>query len=84
MYDNSTVAPVGQCTLLCQRDSRVHKIDFQVTDTLGKSPIISGSDSIRLKLVDMHIDEICISQLVSSFHSQKGGSLTVSVMSSRA
>ena len=50
MYNNSTVTPCGQCTLLCQRDNQLHQIDFPwpVTDTRGKSPLITGIDSLCL------------------------------------
>ena len=58
MYDNSTLIPEGQCTLSCKRNGRMYLLDFQITEASNKYPLISGSDCVRLKLVDIKADEI--------------------------
>ena len=61
-YGNSTPIPnVGQVELLCERDDKYHTLMFQVLpDNVmkGKPGLLSGTDSVRLGLVQVNADEI--------------------------
>ena len=61
-YGNSSrVKPVGQVELVCERDTRFYTLLFQVLpdDVMkGKPVLLSGSDSVRLRLVNVAADEV--------------------------
>ncbi len=61
-YGNSSpIHTVGQVELICERDSRFHTLTFQVLPDdvmIGKPPLLSGTDCVRLGLVQVDADEV--------------------------
>ena len=61
-YGNSSpVKPVRQVELICERGTRFHTLLFQVFpgDVMKVKPaLLSGSDSVCLRLVNVHADEV--------------------------
>ena len=59
--DSTPIQPIGQIELVCERKSCFYTLIFQVLpDNVmkGKPALLSGTDSIRLGLVQMNADEI--------------------------
>ena len=57
-YGSQTTRPKGQVALVCERQGKLHTIDFLVVDVSGdKPPLLSGRDAQALKYLAIYADE---------------------------
>ena len=61
-YGNSTpIKPIGQVSLVFERKKKYHTLTFQILPSHvmeNKPPLLSGNDSEKLGLVNIHADEV--------------------------
>ena len=64
LYGNSTpIKPIGQVSLVCERKKKYHTLTFQILPSHvmeNKPPLLSGNDSEKLGLVNIHAYEVVI------------------------
>ena len=61
-YGGGVIKPVGQVELVCETQGQFHTLHFQLLtkDVMGSQPpLLSGSDCVRLGLIEIGRDTCC-------------------------
>ena len=61
-YEGGVIKPVGQVELVCETQGQFHTLHFQLLtkDVMGSQPpLLSGSDCVRLGLIEIGRDTCC-------------------------